>query len=136
MTKPTQKRGTGCPVTFALDSFGDRWSLIIIRDIMVHGKKTYTAFLESDESIATNILINRLKQLETDGIVKKTRDPENRRSYTYTLTSKGRDLAPVLMEMIRWSGKYDTRPEAMKDAANAITQDPEDFERRLRETAP
>ena len=132
MAKISQKRGTGCPVAYGLDSFGDRWSLLIIRDLMLHGKKTYSAFLASDENIATNILISRLKHLEAEGIVRKTKDPENRRSYTYALTDKGRDLAPVLLEIIRWSGRHDTRPEAKKDTSDAAMNDPQEFEKKLR----
>lgn len=119
-------------MAYGLDSFGDRWSLLIIRDLMLHGKKTYSEFLASDENIATNILITRLKHLEAEGIVSKTKDPQNRRSNSYCLTEKGRDLAPVMMEIIRWSGKHDTRPKAKKDVYEALLLDPEGFEQSLR----
>ncbi len=132
MVKISQKRISGCPVTYGLDSFGDRWSLLIIRDLMLHGKKTYSEFLASEENIATNILITRLKHLEAEGIVSKTKDPQNRRSYTYALTDKGRDLAPVLLEIIRWSGQHDTRPEAKKDTSDKAMKDPYAFEQMLR----
>ncbi|MBW4710331.1 helix-turn-helix transcriptional regulator [Roseobacter sp. YSTF-M11] len=130
-TEP-KKRVSGCPVAYGLDSFGDRWSLLIIRDLMVHGKKTYSEFLGSDEGIATNILINRLKTLEADGILSKSRDPDNRRSFTYALTPKGKDLAPIVIEIIRWSGKHDDRPSALKPAVRAVEEDPDGFEKRLR----
>jgi DNA-binding HxlR family transcriptional regulator len=132
MAKKPNKHSTGCPIAYGLDNFGDRWSLLIIRDLMLHGKKTYSEFLASDENIATNILITRLRHLEAEGIVSKAKDPQNRRSNTYSLTEKGRDLAPVMMEIIRWSGIHDTKPEAKKDVFEALLLDPERFEKNLR----
>ena len=88
--KQSKRRETGCPVAFSLDVFGDRWTLLIIREMMIAGKNTYSDFLEAEEAIATNILIDRLKLLEAEGIVKKERDPENRRSFLYHLTREGR----------------------------------------------
>lgn len=106
MTKREKNRMTGCPVAYGLDTFGDRWSLLIIRDMMLHGKKTYGDFLNADEHISTNILADRLKHLEAEGIIEKFQDPDNRRSFIYTLTEKGFDLAPVIFETIRWSGRH------------------------------
>ncbi len=106
MNKQGKNRQTGCPVTYGLDTFGDRWSLLVIRDMMLHGKNTYGEFLNADEHISTNILADRLKHLEAEGIIEKLQDPENRRSFIYTLTEKGYDLAPVILETIRWSGKH------------------------------
>ncbi len=102
-----KKRDTGCPIAYGLDTFGDRWSLIVLRDIMMLGKQTYGEFLASDEGIATNVLADRLKQLEAEGIIEKTRDPDNRRRFLYTPTDKGLDLAPVILEMVRWAGDHD-----------------------------
>jgi len=107
MPGPGKKRRTGCPIAFGLDTFGDRWTLLIIRDILLRDCKTYGDFLEAGEGIATNILADRLKQLEQFGIITKSRDPKNRRRYLYRLTEKGLDLTPVLLEMVRWSFKYD-----------------------------
>ncbi len=101
-----RKRQTGCPVTYGLDIFGDRWSLLILRDMMLHGKNTYGDFLAADEHISTNILADRLKHLEAEGIIEKSDDPENGKRKIYSLTEKGQDLAPVILETIRWSGKY------------------------------
>ena len=94
-------------MTFALDRMGDKWSLLIVRDLMFRGRKTYGDFLNSGEGIATNILADRLKCLEAEGIIKKSRDPDNRRRFLYKLTGKGHDLAPVLLEMMRWSARHD-----------------------------
>lgn len=132
MKTENNKRETGCPVAFGLDTFGDRWSLLIIREIMLRGKRTYSEFLEADEGIASNILIARLKHLEAEGIVEKSRDPENRRAFIYELTKKGRDLAPILLEIVIWSGMHDTRPFALKTVLNEIEQDREGFEASLR----
>lgn len=115
-----KKRNTGCPVTFALDAFGDRWSLVIIRDMIMHRKETYGEFLESDEGIATNILADRLKHLETEGIILKSRDPENRRRYIYRLTEKGVNLTPVMLELILWSARYDPETKAPREFIDSI----------------
>lgn len=131
MSTVEKLRGTGCPIAYGLDIFGDRWSLLIIRDLLLHQKQTYGAFLDSDEAISTNILADRLKQLEAAGIVERRQDPDNRRSFIYSLTQKGRDLAPVLIEMIRWGGRYDSRPNARKGTYAAIESDRKGFEDSL-----
>ena len=132
MTRKHKMHTSGCPLAFALDIFGDRWSFLILREMMLRGKKTYSEFLEIDEGIATNILADRLKHLETDGLIRKTRDPENRRSFIYTLTNKGRDLAPVIIEMILWSGKHDQRPSALRATVEKISKDRHSFEADIR----
>lgn len=124
---------SGCPVAFGLDVFGDRWSFLIIREIMLRGKKTYGEFLELEEGIATNILASRLKSLEADGVVTKTRDPENRRSFIYDLTDKGIDLASIIIEIILWSGRHDNRPIAKQDVLDKIKSDRDGFEKRIRQ---
>ena len=132
MRHENKKRQSGCPIAFGLDTFGDRWSLLIIREVMLRGKKTYSEFMEADEGIASNILIDRLKHLETEGILEKSRDPDNRRSFIYALTKKGRDLAPIILEIIIWSGAHDDRSVAMRGALEKISKDRERFEASLR----
>ena len=95
-----------CPISSALDFLGDKWSLLIVRDIMFKHKNTYGEFLASDEKIATNILADRLVQLVAQGILSKSEHPENRVKNVYRLTDKGLDLMPLLMEVIVWSDKY------------------------------
>lgn len=136
MKQENEKRTSGCPIAFGLDTFGDRWSLLIIREIMLLGKRTYSEFLQADEGIATNILIDRLKHLESEGIVEKTRDPENRRSFLYTMTQKGRDLAPIILEIVIWSGSHDDRSNAMRDVLEKIQHDRKGFEAELRTGKP
>lgn len=123
MPNPGKKRNTGCPVAFALDTFGDRWTLVIIRDIMMRGKETYGEFLESDESIATNVLADRLKHLEAEGILGKSRDPENRRRIIYSLTDKGWELSPMILDMIVWSAKYDPDTKVRQAMLDKISTD-------------
>jgi DNA-binding HxlR family transcriptional regulator len=106
MKTDTKKHQSGCPVAFGLDIFGDRWTLLIIRDMLLHGKRTYSDFMASEEKIATNILASRMKHLEEEGVVTRARDPDNRRSFIYTLTDKGLSLTPVLLEIVRWSSDY------------------------------
>lgn len=132
MRNETKIRQTGCPIAFGLDTFGDRWSLLVIREIMLLGKTTYSDFQNIDEGIATNVLANRLKHLEAEGIIAKHRDPDNRRSYIYSLTEKGRDLASVMIEIILWSGRHDQRPQAMRAAADKIKKDRTEFEANIR----
>ena len=101
------ERRSHCPISFALDNFGDKWSLLIVRDLMLYKKKSYGEFLASDEGIATNILANKLRSLEDDGMIKKMPNQNDKRKVLYALTEKGIDLAPVLMQMMLWSAKHD-----------------------------
>jgi DNA-binding HxlR family transcriptional regulator len=86
---------------------GDRWSLLVIRDMMLRGFQTYKQFLESDEGIATNILADRLRALEAHGIISARPDGTDGRKLTYLLTPKGIDLAPVLAEMVLWAARHE-----------------------------
>ena len=106
------KRRSDCPISFALDIFGDKWSFLIIRDLMFFGKASYGDFLSSNEGIATNILADRLEMLERTGIVKKRKDTANKTKFIYSLSTKGIDLLPVLIEIIVWSAKYDPQTGA------------------------
>jgi DNA-binding HxlR family transcriptional regulator len=108
------KRRSDCPINFALEIFGDKWTLLIIRDLMFKGKAYYSDFLKSEEKIATNILANRLGALEANGLVSKITDPILKNKIIYSLTRKGSDLAPMLVEIILWSAKYDPKTAAPK----------------------
>jgi len=105
MAGKNNKLRSNCPVNFGLETFGDKWSLLIVRDIVFWGKKTYSDFLKSDEGIATNILATRLVQLEEEGILIKTPHPTDKRKDVYTLTEKGLGLIPLMVEIVAWSGK-------------------------------
>ena len=105
--KPKADYRSHCPMNFALESLGDRWSLLIVRDMVFHGKKTYGEFLKAEEGIATNILASRLDFLERIEVIKKSPHGEDQRKDIYTLTEKGLDLIPVLLEIIKWSARHD-----------------------------
>lgn len=122
-----------CPINFGLEAFGDKWSLLILRDIIFRGKKTYGDFLKSEEGIATNILASRLATLEKDGILKKLVHPGDARKDLYVLTEKGLDLIPLLFEMILWSAKYDSKSEArrMKRLLELIRSDNREISQKI-----
>ena len=105
--KHTYQRRSDCPINFALETFGDPWSLLLIRDIVYFGKKTYGEFLASEEGMATNILASRLARLEEQGILMKKPSEQDKRKEEYVLTEKGLDLIPVLVEMSNRSAEYD-----------------------------
>src|SRR5207245_9326700 len=94
--RPSPKRRSGCPLNASVEILGDRWSLLIIRDMMLRGSRTYKEFLESYEGIATNILADRLRKLEAHGIVTAERDPSDGRKLIYLLTAKGIDRKSVV----------------------------------------
>ena len=100
-------RRSGCPLNASVEMLGDRWSLLIVRDMMLRGFRSYKEFLESYEGIATNILADRLRKLETYGIIDTERDPSDGRKIIYALTEKGIDLAPVMAEMVLWAAAHE-----------------------------
>lgn len=112
-----------CPISTALDIFGDKWSLLVIRDMLFQGKSTYGDFLNSEEKIATNILADRLAQLECGGIISRHMHPESKRKILYKVTPKGMDLIPVLVEIIAWSEKYHKVHPQAKAFAKAFRKD-------------
>jgi len=105
------KERSSCPISCALDILGDKWTLLILRDMIFHKKSTYTEFLNSGEKIATNILADRLAILEKVGIITKQPHPEKKSKYLYKLTQKGIDLLPVLVEIGKWSTTYGVFPD-------------------------
>src|ERR1700694_2115439 len=112
--KLSPKRRSGCPLNASVEVLGDRWSLLIIRDMMLRGFQTYKEFLASYERSATNILAERLRKLEAHGIITAEPDPLDGRKLIYSLTAKGIDLAPVLTEMVLWAAAHeDTGNQAL-----------------------
>ncbi len=105
--KPSSKHRSGCPVSVSLDLLGDRWSLLIIRDMMVRGYRTFREFQRAGEGIATNILADRLHKLRSGGILATEPAAEDGRSTHYRLTPKGIALAPVLLEMLIWGAHHE-----------------------------
>lgn len=117
------KKRSDCPISSALEIFGDKWSLLIIRDIALFGKNTYNEFLKSDEKIATNILADRITLLEKAGILTKENHPESKAKIFYRLSKKGIDLLPVMFEISLWSDKYLLTPLQAKEIAKAYRKD-------------
>jgi DNA-binding HxlR family transcriptional regulator len=105
--KPQLKHRSGCPVSISLEMLGDRWSLLIIRDLMVRGFRTFKEFQGSTEGIATNILADRLRKLEAAGIITAEAEKTDARRVNYRLTEKGIDLAPVLLELLIWGARHE-----------------------------
>ena len=105
--KRVPKRRSGCPLNASVEMLGDRWSLLILRDMMLRGFRTYKQFLGSYEGIATNILADRLRKLQAHGIIIAKRDASDGRKLLYSLTAKGIDLAPVLTEMVLWAADHE-----------------------------
>lgn len=99
--KPVLARRSVCPITNTLDVLGDKWTLLVVRDMFL-GKKTYGEFLASPEGIPTNILADRLKRLEQHGIIDRTPYQQSPVRYAYRLTSKGQQLSPVINAIIEW----------------------------------
>ena len=129
--KPSPKRRSGCPLNASVEVLGDRWSLLIIRDMMLRGFRTYKQFLESYERIATNILADRLRRLEAHGIITAKPDPSDGRKLIYSLTAKGIDLAPVLTEMVLWAaGHEDT---GNQELVRQMQKDKEQFLAAIRQ---
>ena len=105
--KARSKPRSGCPVSISLERFGDRWSLLIIRDLMVRSYRRFKDFQEAGEGIATNILADRLRKLQAAGIVMVEADQTDRRKLNYRLTEKGIDLAPVMLELLVWASRHE-----------------------------
>lgn len=97
---------SGCPINLGLEVFGDKWSLLIVRDMMFSGKRHFREFLASDEAISTNILADRLVKLVDAGVLTRSDDPAHKLKAIYSLTEMGIELLPIIAEISRWSRKY------------------------------
>jgi DNA-binding HxlR family transcriptional regulator len=115
--KPTHR--SACPVSLSLEIIGDRWSLLIVRDMMVRALRTFRQFQESGEGIATNILADRLHRLQAAGIIVSEPDAADGRRSVYRLTEKGIDLAPVLLELLIWGVRHEAEGK-LAEACAAI----------------
>lgn len=122
-----KKNRSECPVSCSLDIWGDKWSLLIVRDLMFSKQCTYGDFLKSDEKIATNILASRLQALEENGIITKSEHPDSKAKVLYKLTQKGIDLLPVMIEINLWAEKYFTLPAERKAMLKEVKKDKEAF---------
>jgi DNA-binding HxlR family transcriptional regulator len=137
--KRLSQHRSGCPVNISLEVFGDRWSLLIVRDLMVRGFTTFQDFVESGEGIATNILADRLKRLRRSGIVTAERDENDGRRVIYRLTEKGIDLTPVMLELLIWGAQHEKTgapAAAVAELAGMRCAVVEETRRRWRERDP
>jgi len=132
MTKESTKDcWAGCPVRYVSGLLGDKWTMLILRDIIFLGKKNYSEFAKS-EGIATNILADRLGTLiESDILTRKT-DPDNKTKKIYSPTQKGLDLIPILLEIMKWGGKYDEATTVDQDFLSSVMKDRNHVEAKIR----
>ncbi|GGH29019.1 helix-turn-helix transcriptional regulator [Sphingobacterium alkalisoli] len=117
------KKRSDCPVSCSLEIWGDKWSLLIVRDLMFAKQCTYGDFLKSDEKIATNILASRLQTLEENGIITKLNHPDSKAKVLYRLTQKGIDLLPLMIEINLWAEKYYDVPADIKATLKEVKKD-------------
>lgn len=125
------KRSSGkshCPVNFTLELFGDPWSLLIVRDIVFNNKRRFKDFIDSEEGIATNVLVDRLEKLRQGGIIEKMCEQ-------YLITEKGLDLIPILAEMVAWGVKYDPETAAPRHLAALARSNAPQFRREIKKMA-
>ena len=115
-------RRSGCPISLALEVFGDRWTLLIIRDLMFAGKRHFRELLHSDERIASNILADRLNMLVEQGVVTRSGDPSHRQKAVYRLTKKGIDLLPVLAQIGIWSRRHEPVDERLAATSRQLEE--------------
>lgn len=119
------KKRSDCPISCSLEIWGDKWSLLIIRDLMFKKECTYGDFLKAEEKIATNILASRLQTLEENGLIDKLDHPESKAKVLYRLTHKGIDLLPLMIEINLWADKYFTLPQDRKEMLKEVKKDKE-----------
>lgn len=121
------KKRSDCPVSCSLDVWGDKWSLLIVRDLMFAKECTYGDFLKSAEGIATNILASRLLALEENEIIEKLDHPDSKAKVLYRLTRKGIDLLPIMIEINLWAEKYFNIPDDRKAMLKEVKKDKAGF---------
>ncbi len=124
MAKIDRQIWNGCPVRYAAGIFGDKWCFILLRDVLLHGKRYYGEFLASEEGISTNILANRLSRLEEAGMLTRRIDQTKKSRVCYLPTPKARALLPAFLGMMVWSTQFDEATEAPESFARAVLDDP------------
>lgn len=136
MVRSRQPKRSNCPISFALEIFGDRWTLLVLRDLLLRSRNRYRELLSCEEGIATNVLADRLKRLERRGLIHKLRDPEDARQYVYKPTLLAVHLVPMLLEMAVWGARTSKHASAGTDLIRRFETDREqliaDFQERVR----
>ena len=125
------KRKSDCPINFGLELFGDRWTFLIVRDLMFKGKHYFGEFVNSEEKIATNLLSDRLSMLESENMIFRSKDKNHKQKIIYKLTKKGIDLMPVLIEIIMWSALYDEKSAVEMKFVKMVNEDKEGLIKEL-----
>jgi DNA-binding HxlR family transcriptional regulator len=120
-------RRSTCPISFALDLLGDRWTMLVVRDFVFGGKRRFSEFAASSEGIATNVLTDRLQRLQKARVIESERDPLDGRKVIYRLTEKGLALIPALVELARWGAAHDPKTGAPPAVMKRIKKDREAF---------
>ena len=126
------KKRSDCPISCSLDIWGDKWSLLIVRDLMFFQKSTYGDFLRSTEKIATNILASRLQSLEDNGIIERSEHPDSKAKVLYRLTKKGVDLLPIFVEIHLWAEKYFSLPAEFEETIKEAKKDKDLYIRSMK----
>ncbi|MGQ0585812.1 MAG: winged helix-turn-helix transcriptional regulator [Gammaproteobacteria bacterium] len=121
--KAPARARSNCPIAWALDFIGDKWTLVVLRDLILGHKRHFRQFLDSSEGIASNILAGRLRRLEAAGLVTRVADPDEARRVIYAPTGKALDLLPVMLELVRWGAKYNSRHGAPAQLVQGIARD-------------
>jgi len=133
---PSRREHTStCPIALALDVVGDRWSLLILRDLLLRGMRRFSEFADGPEGIVFNVLTDRLRRLEDAGIVVREADPDDRRRFLYRATPRGADLIPVLVELIDWGSRHGSGRRAPAAFARRLAADRAGFLAELRARA-
>ena len=132
MTTILPSRRSECPIARALDFVGDKWTLVVLRDIIMARRRYFQELLAGNEGIASNILASRLKQLEAAGMITRRRDPAQARRVIYEPTEKALDLLPVMVELIRWGMKHDPNSAAPAHFARRLAEDRDGFIAEMR----
>jgi len=130
---PLQDRRSACPISFCLDLLGDRWTMLVVRDMVMFGSQRFSEFENSGEGIATNVLSDRLQCLTEQGIVACAADPEDGRRKIYSLTKKGLDLVPILIDLAQWGAKHDPETGVPVELKQRIENDRDGVIADLRE---
>lgn len=131
-TTPTRTRRSDCPIAFSLDLLGDRWTLLVLRDLLLVGKQRFAEFQAAPEGMASNVLADRLQALHAAGLVERRPDPQDGRRVIYRPGPAALDLLPVLLELIRWGATHDARTAAPKAFVERIARDRAGVEAELR----
>ena len=127
MKQSLPSRRSSCPIACALDYVGDKWTLVVLRDIIMVRRRHFQELLASNEGIASNILASRLKQLEAAGMITRRRDPAEPKRVIYAATEKALDLLPAMIELIHWSLKYDPNAAAPAHLMRRLAEDRDGF---------